>query len=157
MPTRIHIIHRIIRAIHIQMPRPRLHLFSSIRILGQKSSIFRIIESGIVIIKPRALVIHLPGIAKFNVRFALSSADSVCYAVRFVSTAKALDKKALSKPAPTRIVVFPNASYSYAVAAVPLSSIRLDVLPRVSLLYRYQASLLPVPLSVTITLFSKVI
>ena len=112
MPARIHIIHRIIRTVRIQMQRIRLHIFPSVGILGQKSSIFRIIEPGIVIIQPCLFIIHLPGIANLNVRSALSSADFVCYAVRFVGTAKALDKKAFSKPSPARIVVFPNSSYS---------------------------------------------
>ena len=111
MPTRIHIVNRIIRTVRIQMQRIRFHIFPAIRILCQKSSVFRIIKPGIVVVQSRLFVIHLSGIANLNVRSALSSADFVCYAVRFVGTAKALDKKAFSKPSPARIVVFPNSSY----------------------------------------------
>ena len=93
------------------MQRIRFHLFSTIGILCQEPAIFRIIEPGVIVVQPRLFIIHLSGIANLNVRSALSSADFVCYAVRFVGTAKALDKKALSKSSPARIVVFPNSSY----------------------------------------------
>ena len=94
------------------MPGLCFFFLSAISILGQKSSVFWIIKSGIVVVQSRLFVIHLSGIANLNVRSALSSADFVCYAVRFVGTAKALDKKAFSKPSPARIVLFPNSSYS---------------------------------------------
>ena len=68
MSTRIHIIHRIIRTVHIQMQRIRFHIFSTIRILRQEPTIFRIIESGVIVIQPRLFIIHLSGIANLIIK-----------------------------------------------------------------------------------------
>ena len=68
MSTRIHIIHRIIRTVHIQMQRIRFHIFSTIRILRQEPTIFRIIKPGVIVIQPRLFIIHLSGIANLIIK-----------------------------------------------------------------------------------------
>ena len=72
MPTRIHIIHRIIRTIHIQMSSLRVHYLATITILCHKPTIFRIIIPCIQIVQPRTLIINSASITYFIFRLIIT-------------------------------------------------------------------------------------
>ena len=73
MPTRIDIIHRIIRTVRIQMQGIRVILTTPVRILGQEPFVRRIIIPGIQVIKPGARIINPSGIADFVIQIPVNS------------------------------------------------------------------------------------
>ena len=72
MPTRIRIIHWIIRTIHIQMSSLRVHYLATITILCHKPTIFRIIILCIQIVQLRTLIINSTSITHFIFRLIIT-------------------------------------------------------------------------------------
>ena len=73
MPTRIDIVHRVIRTIRIQMQRVRVILTTPVRILRQEPFIRRVIIPGIQVIKPGARIINPSGIADLVIQIPVDS------------------------------------------------------------------------------------
>ena len=72
MPARIYIVHRIIRAVRIQVQRSRIFSISSICILRQESSIIRVIVSCIEVIQSSTLIPDSSGVGDFIVELRIN-------------------------------------------------------------------------------------
>ena len=63
MPTRIHVIYRVVCTVCIQVPLGRVIQFSSVAVLAYESSDFRVVVSGIQVIKFRFFIVDTACIA----------------------------------------------------------------------------------------------
>lgn len=71
MSARIHVVHRIVRTVRIQVPGQTVFCLRSYRILRQKPAVVRIVISGVKVVKPCALIPDAAGIGNLVIEIAV--------------------------------------------------------------------------------------
>ena len=69
IPARIHMIHRIVRAVRIQIPLVAVLDLSPVGVLGQEVGGFRVVVSGIKVIQPGDLVVDTTAVCVLSSTF----------------------------------------------------------------------------------------